>query len=314
MLNRGIRNSLLPSPPPVTTGASKSDKTASGCLPERNSDHTAAVYQKSSSNDIGFQPSEPAQINFSSLRSLSSQSLSRLAEEVEINETTARDAAANCDDLGQWKVKNTFIDFESASAPLRNVLSAAARLDTLGEDHSQQQLQLQQLHQQMQQLRTTSGSPSPSPWTGSQFLTSERHPNGHHNRPSSGSALDLVHEHTVHNYGKQDIRVTENEASAGDVHGMPGLYADASSGTALEAAAPSCVEAPESQKRSQDTPMQAGDITPSFWMPQALGNRITVKNTFLDFGPEEPVIRGLRAVHTASGRLDLMGQDLMGQE
>jgi hypothetical protein len=32
---------------------------------------------------------------------------------------------------------------------------------------------------------------------------------------------------------------------------------------------------------------------------------ITVKNTFLDFEPRQPA--GLRAVHTASGRLDLMG-------
>lgn len=35
---------------------------------------------------------------------------------------------------------------------------------------------------------------------------------------------------------------------------------------------------------------------------------ITVKNTFLDFAPREPVSR-LRAVQTAAGRLDLMGQE-----
>eukprot|EP00448_Togula_jolla_P001899 CAMPEP_0170609962 /NCGR_PEP_ID=MMETSP0224-20130122/22399_1 /TAXON_ID=285029 /ORGANISM="Togula jolla, Strain CCCM 725" /LENGTH=505 /DNA_ID=CAMNT_0010935293 /DNA_START=182 /DNA_END=1699 /DNA_ORIENTATION=+ len=76
------------------------------------------------------------------------------------------------------------------------------------------------------------------------------------------------------------------------------------------------------EKRSQDTPYPAGQSSGCDSSVSAsegkdgqrqsalLGDhpRMTVKNTFLDFGSQE-TSRPIRAVHTAGGRLDLMGQE-----
>lgn len=46
-----------------------------------------------------------------------------------------------------------------------------------------------------------------------------------------------------------------------------------------------------------------------FGLGDMLGANIKVKNTFLDFATEDPPVSRLRAVHTAAGRLDLLGDE-----
>eukprot|EP00448_Togula_jolla_P000435 CAMPEP_0170614872 /NCGR_PEP_ID=MMETSP0224-20130122/25035_1 /TAXON_ID=285029 /ORGANISM="Togula jolla, Strain CCCM 725" /LENGTH=547 /DNA_ID=CAMNT_0010940565 /DNA_START=64 /DNA_END=1707 /DNA_ORIENTATION=+ len=76
--------------------------------------------------------------------------------------------------------------------------------------------------------------------------------------------------------------------------------------------------APPLEKRSQDAPYDvehmstAGGLEGKRRQNAALladlPGVVTVKNTFLDFGSHEPS-RPIRAVHTAGGRLDLLGQE-----
>jgi len=239
----------------------------------------------------GFAPSEPAQINFSSLRSLSSQSLSRLAEEAEnaAAEGLPKDqlSAAPEDDAESfsWRVKNTFLDFETGHAPiagkLRTVCSAAGRLDALGEEPAPSAAALAAAAAVVTTGAAAPGgsktpSPPASPWAGPQ------------QGGRQGAALNHVPENTTKGFGSQESTAkgfgSQESTASGSMSALP-----------------------QTEKRSQDTPLASKEALMSGQSFGAAG--YTVKNTFVDFGPDEPKTTGLRVVHTAAGRLDLMGQE-----
>jgi len=261
----------------------------------------------------GFAPSEPAQINFSSLRSLSSQSLSRLAEEAESvagAETLSKDqvtkmramsddgaARSDAENFG-WRVKNTFLDFEAASTPLhgrlRTVCSAAGRLDALGEEPQEYDVGVGLAAAATAGAPCASKTPSPpaSPWTGPQQPQQGRARSG-----SNPPALFLVPENTTKDFGGgQEATPRETKlAAAPCVEG----------GAGITVGPPITLEL-VTEKRSQDTPMSSR--RDALMSPLGTAAGFIVKNTFLDF-ETEPVRNSLRSVHTAAGRLDLMGEE-----
>eukprot|EP00401_Gymnodinium_catenatum_P064704 CAMPEP_0117470658 /NCGR_PEP_ID=MMETSP0784-20121206/7328_1 /TAXON_ID=39447 /ORGANISM="" /LENGTH=652 /DNA_ID=CAMNT_0005264751 /DNA_START=81 /DNA_END=2039 /DNA_ORIENTATION=+ len=228
-------------------------------------------------------PQQPVQINLSSLRSLSSQSLTALDPYAESDEapppaTPPMHPERHLDDHLNLRVKNTFLDFESPYTPagLRPISSASGRLDALMVDSGRSS----------PALAASSGM---APSYGGMERVPEDKGMFRRQETCESRASDLETE--------KRLQDTPFLADQHDVDGRE-LLAEGD-GHSSDALAGASGDAKSRLLRDRHL------------LPEMSG--LHVKNTFLDFSVEEQPKATLRAVHTAAGRLDMMG-DIEAEE
>jgi len=281
-----------------------------------------------------FMPSEPAQINPMSLRSLSSCSLVDLAKAESEASGPAQGhseaaSAAVMEERGDapgghargWTVKNTFLDFEATPSPpagrLRSICSAAGRLNALAEGSTStspemgpeeepgvrgagRALGTQQLPPAREEAPPRMAAATAAPqWSAGQFV-------GH---AASGGSLRMATSGTtpaargVEGTLAASGGTTEVVGHATDTEADTQQGEDSEAGGGANSAPigdvwlPAC--APAASAAAAAATARSG--------PPLLTEGITVKNTFLEYNTQPAA--ALRAVHTAAGRLDLLVQD-----
>jgi len=307
------------------SGSEPLGPVAAGAVPER--DEVARVSPLATAAAApSHSPGEPMQIHPGSLRSLSSQDLKAMGgggDDSDDDEATGmplsqRFGGAGASDMpravnGQagatastnwnslpaaeglsWKIKNTFLSFEASdegpqaspmSGRLRTVCSAAGRLDSLAEG----------LSNEVGPPEPVRASPSPAPLPPS---TSQGGPSARMGGQARGSAPSTALGFVPENETPPPEKRSQDDDCSG--------ASDSAAGAASQAAGSRVpVEDADGEARA------GGGASADAWsqLPSSLSaTGVTVKNTFLNFATEEPMV-GLRSVHTAGGRLDLMGQE-----
>lgn len=193
-------------------------------------------------------------------------------------------------------VQNPFLDFESAQKWHSGLHSSRSwgscgQLDVLAEESGREDLGFYRAPENGQHLFARQVSPGSGMPAGA--LASP----GDALRPPEKRLQDTPFAGPLRSVGSGagSLSALAEEKEEADVS----VFQPSDESTGLAAVAPD----------SSSLPRFQAAIPGSVPLADMLGSGITVKNTFLDFEPCEPRGLGLRPVHTAGGRLDLMGRD-----